>query len=298
MTRYILVLLVVVFNSTCASSNMASSEKNMEEMIRSGEDLYFENQTFSEDIDFTKILKPNLISDGIYQVRIISSMTFKNCTFKGKVTFYRRDEKGITLTSFQSNLSFIGCTFDEDVSFRAASIMGRTDFTGTAFTATSNFEECTFFQNAYFRKTTYHKELRFHNAFFMQKANFLDAEFDVTASFQGTTFNSEAQFSNTQFGGYADFSLVNWNRNCFFNFAKFLDRSIFNNAEFRSAASFFNVEFNYSEIMGCSFFGKVGFNESVVLEKIILDKSKFLLKIPDLSSFDADKVSQVAMGKF
>jgi len=296
--KHMLLFLVIAFNTTCATSNMPVKATNLEEMIRNGEDLYFENQTFEEDIDFTKILKPNMISEGIYQVRIVSSVTFKNCTFNGKVVTYNRDENRTILSAFQSNLTFIGCTFNEDASFRASSVMGRTDFTGSTFIKTSNFEECTFFQNVYFRKAVFHEELRFQNAFFMQKVNFLNAEFDENASFQGSTFNSEAQFSTTKFAGYADFTLINWNQNCFFDFAEFMDRAVFNSSDFKNRVDFVSVQFNYCEIMNCRFLGEIRFTESSVSKKIIFDNSKFLYALPDLGLFEAEKLSKEGIGKF
>jgi len=101
--KHMLVFLVIAFNTTCATSNMPAKATNLEEMIRNGEDIYFENQTFEEDIDFTKILKPNMISEGIYQVRIVSSVTFKNCAFNGKVVTYNRDENRTILSFSASN---------------------------------------------------------------------------------------------------------------------------------------------------------------------------------------------------
>jgi len=260
-------------------------------MARAGEDVFFENQTFKEDIDFTKLLKPNLISEGVYQVRIISSLTFVNCTFEGKITAYNRDENRTVLCNFQSNLSFIGCTFNEDVSFRAASVLGRADFTETSFLKTSNFEECTFFKNAYFRKSVYHGELRFQNAFFIQKANFLDAQFDNTASFQGSTFNAEAQFSNSKFGGYADFTLIKWNQNCFFNYTEFLNRAFFSSADFRGDVDFISIKFQYAEISNSRFYGQTRFLKSTAEERLTIENDFFLLGIPDFGSFEDSHIN-------
>lgn len=289
--KNLFLFLIIALNTTCVSSNMATQELKLKDMIRAGEDVFIENQTFSEDIDFTKMLKPNLISEGIYQVRIISSITFKNCTFKGKVIAYSRDENKTVLCNFQSNLGFIGCTFNNDASFRAASIFGRADFTETSFLKTSNFEECTFFENAYFRKSIFHEELRFQNAFFMQKANFLDAQFDNTASFQGSTFNAEAQFTDCKFGGYADFTLIKWNQNCFFNYAEFLDRAFFSSADYRANADFNSVKFQYAEISNSRFYGNVRFMKSTAEKMLKLENDFFLFSVPDFSSFDKEKLS-------
>jgi len=290
MKIYLLAFIGIIM-TTCASSNMSQKNGNLEEMIRSGKDVFIHDMTFTEDIDFTQFEK-NLISEGVYQVRIVSSVTFQNCTFKGKVIAYKKsDDNTVTLTAFQSNLSFIGCNFDNDVSFRAASVLGRTDFTTSAFSKTVSFEECTFFQNAYFRASSYHEEVRFQNAVFMQKANFLNAEFDVTCSFQLATFHGEAQFSSVKFIGYADFGLISCFGNFFANYAVFANRAIFNHGFYNQGADFNNIEFNQAEMTSIQFFGETRFTKSTVSEQLTFDNSFFLLGMPDLSSFDKDKLS-------
>jgi hypothetical protein len=276
---------------TCTCSSVSPQKDNLESLIESGKDVYFKDVTFNQDIDFTKFSK-NLISEGVYQVRVVSSVTFENCIFKGKVTTYSRDkENTVTLTSFQSNLSFIGCAFHDTTSFRASSVMGRADFTNTLFLKTVSFEECTFFQNAYFRASAFHEELRFQNAVFMQKANFLNAEFDVTASFQQAYFHSEAQFSSTKFRGYADFGLITCQGNFFANYGAFSNRAIFNNGFYYRQADITGATFKSCEMNNCRFFGEVRFLKSTVEERISLDNSYFLFGIPDISSFGQEKVS-------
>jgi len=286
-----LIILAGLLLTTCASSNIIKEKLSFEDLIISGQDVFIKDQTFNNDIDFTQFEK-NLISESVYQVRIVSSVTFLNCTFNGKVIAYKKNEdKTSTLTSFQSNLSFIGCVFNEEVSFRASSVLGRTDFTKASFSKTSSFEECTFFQNAYFRGSTYHEELRFQNAVFIQKANFLNAEFDVTASFQHTIFHAEAQFSSTRFMGYTDFSSITSHGNFYANYAEFADRAFFNNSFFNRQTELNNIKFNYCEIKNCRFFGTTRFEKTTVQDHIFFDHSFFLLGGPDTPTIEPEKIS-------
>jgi len=282
--------LLGLFICTCASCSEIHKKTKLEDLILKGKDVFFKDITFEDDIDFTEFSK-NLISEGVYQVRITSSITFQNCTFNGSLIAYSKNESDVILTSFQSNLSFIGCIFNEDVNFRAASVLGRTDFTNSAFNKTASFEECTFFQNAYFRASSYHEELRFQNAVFFQKANFLHAEFDATASFQQATFYGEAQFSSTKFIGYADFGLIRCHGNFFANYALFNDRAIFNSGLYNGKVDFINISFNYVEIMNNQFNCETRFLKSTVSDQLSFDNSFFLLGKPDISSFDQEKVS-------
>lgn len=288
--NYIFILLLLM--TSCASSNVPQQKTGFDDLILAGQDVYFEDVTFDKDIDFTRFER-NLISEGVYQVRIVSSITFRNCIFKGKVITYKSDEnQNITLTSFQSNVTFIGCNFHEETSFRASAILGRCDFTNSLFLKGASFEECTFFQNAYFRGTAYHEEARFQNAVFMQKANFLNAEFDVTASFQSASFNSEVQFSSTKFHGYADFGLTRFNGNFFTNYAVFGKQVIFNYATFYGQADMTSMTIKRGEMKNCRFFNEARFAKSSVEESLTLANTYFLFGKPDLSSFDQQKLIQ------
>ena len=288
--NYIFILLILM--TSCASSNVPQHKTGFDELILAGQDVFFKDVTFENDIDFTKFER-NLISEGVYQVRILSSVTFQNCIFKGKVITYKVDkDQNITLTSFQSNLTFIGCNFHDEANFRASAILGRCDFTNSLFLKGASFEECTFFQNAYFRGSAYHEEARFQNAVFMQKANFLNAEFDVTASFQSATFNSEAQFSSAKFLGYADFGLTRFNGNFFSNYATFGKQAIFNYATFYGQADMTSMTLKRSEMKNCRFFNEARFAKSIVEESLTLSNTFFLFGKPDLSSFDQQKVIQ------
>ena len=287
-----LFVLVTILATTCASSRVNSDLKSLEKSLNSGKDVFVENETFEETIDFTSMLSSNPVSDGMKQVRIASSVTFRNCTFTGDVIAFTDDGEGNRIyTTFQSNVSFINCTFKGKVHFRACSVGGRALFTGSYFEKETNFEECSFMQNAYFNRSVFHEELRFQNAFFMQRITFIDAEFDANASFQGVTFNATAQFSNTKYAAYADFSMVSWNGPCFFNYAKFPERSVFNNSFFAKTAEFISVGFGHTEMMHCRFYGGASFMNATIETQLLLDDCFFLLEQPDLSFFDQDKLS-------
>lgn len=290
--KQLLIFITILLSATSACTETNQNHKNLENQLREGKDVFIENETFVDVVDFTAILRLNMVSEVLQQTRYVSSITFKNCVFEKSVLgFSTNKEGGKSSTFFQGNLSFIGCTFKDAINFRACTILGKTLFSGSMFEKSANFEECTFFQQANFNRCIFHGELRSQNANFMQQANFLDAEFDVVSSFQGTTFNSTAQFSNTKFYGYADFSLVNWNGDCFFNYAEFLDQSVFSSSNFRQDAAFIGVVFDKSEISNCTFLGKPIFSKPTIKNHLQMENNFYLQGQPDLSSYDQDKVS-------
>lgn len=289
--KQLTIFLLTLFFTNCASSNSQKRTNSYQDLIQKGYDVFIENETFTEAIDFTKALPANPVNKGVNQVRIISSITFSNCTFNSEVVAFSRDEEGNQVnTLFQSNLSFIGCTFNASVNFRGISVLGKVVFSGSFFENTSNFEESSFQQLAFFNNTSFHKELRFQNAYFMQRANFINTQFDENASFQGSTFNATTQFSNTRFYGYADFSLVRWKEDVFFNYAEIADRSTFSSSKFWGFADFSTVTFGDSEVINCEFFGKLTMAGSSIKKKLFFKNNYFLREKPNLDFFENGKI--------
>ncbi len=90
--KYLLALFIIM-NSFCSSQHTIQNQKDsgFKELMQSGKDVYIENQVFQQDIDITSLLSSNLISEGIYQSKTASSITFKNCRFEGKVTSFNNN---------------------------------------------------------------------------------------------------------------------------------------------------------------------------------------------------------------
>lgn len=291
--KYLLALLVIL-NTLCSlqSSKGKKNGGDLSNMIQSGKDIFIENQVFQQDVDFTKMLDSNLISEGIYQAKTTSSVTFKNCRFEGKLTAFINKSNGqIMNTAFLSNVSFINCIFNNEVSFRSGSIYGMTNFTKSVFNKKANFEECTFYQNAYFNGCNFADEVRFQNAFFIKKANFMNAQFAKVAGFQNSTVNAELQFSVAKFGAYADFSLLKCNENAFFNYCEFSGKSSFSNAKFAGRTDFLKVKFKTGDFKNTAFFGEPRFFDSSVADSISFDNTFFLFAQPDLSFFPKEKIN-------
>ena len=107
-----ILICILALQSACAPQKMAAGSSNFEDALRNGTDVLVQNKTIEADLDFTKLTNPNMVSVGVLQGKIGSSVTFQNCTFKGKVVGFATDEKGnMTLTSFGRNVSFLHCVF-------------------------------------------------------------------------------------------------------------------------------------------------------------------------------------------
>ena len=285
--KYLFSLLIL---SSLACSPKSDTMDKLSELIRSGKDVYIENADFSGDLDLTAFLDKNLISEGVYQAKTSSSITFNNCRFNGKVIAFKTENNASMVVSFLSNVSFINCHFSDEVNFRGSSILGRTDFTKSVFDKKVSFEECTFYQNAYFNGCTFNEELRFQNAFFIKSGNFSNTKYQKVASFQNATFNSGLQFLVATFYQFADFSLIKCKDDIFFNYSEFNDKCNFSNSSFAGSTNFLNIRFTNADFKNCIFIGELNLSKVTLAEFLDFDHSHFLTKKPDLSFLPKEKI--------
>lgn len=281
--KYILLTIFALLNWSCGTQKVSKNSTNsLKTLIRSDKNVYVENKVFYDEIDFTSFIEENLISHGIYQVNIKSSITFNKCTFLKQVNAFKNKKNNKVITSFLGNLSFIECEFRGEANFRGCTVYGRTDFTNSNFKEATNFEEANFFKNTYFNGCRFEKETRFQNSFFLQKVNFMNTEYKGVANFQNSVFNSELQFSVSKFYKYADFSLIDCRSNIFFNFAEFLKRADFSNSSFGKNIDFNNSKNVTTNFSKCLFKGKTNFFKLTVRDIINFENAYFLMPKPQL----------------
>ncbi|MCB0843485.1 MAG: pentapeptide repeat-containing protein [Bacteroidetes bacterium] len=288
--KYLILLSIIILHTSCATQNMSKQKGNsLGDLIKTHQDVYIENQTFEDAVDFTSFLKKHLISEGIYQVHINSGLTFKNCVFKKPVYSFINDGSNVVITTFGKNLSFIECVFEDEVNFRGSTVSGRTDFTKSTFKGLANFEETTFHQNTFFNWAKFEKEHRFQNSYFLQKANFMNTEYFANASFQSSTFHSELQLSASKFYKYADLSLIDCRGNALFNYTEFWERADLSNSTFSQNFDFVSTQNQRTNFRGCKFMGQTKFFKSTVAEALDFSKCFFLFGKPEMN-LGADKL--------
>lgn len=282
--KYIILAFITIINSFCTTQNVNNKTGvSLEDFIRQGKDVYVEDKRFENEIDFTSYVNNILVSEGVYQSNIKSSITFKNCVFDKSVkSFKSQDENKVTVASFLGSLSFIECTFNNEVNFRGSTVYGRVDFTKSIFKKTANFEECSFKQNVFFNWSKFEEEHRFQNSFFLQKANFMNTEYYQNASFQNCTFNAEVQLSASKFYKYADFSLLDCRGNILLNYSEFIDRADFSNSYFGQNVDFVNTQNNQTTFNKSRFMGNTKFFKLVVSKSITFKNCFFLLEKPQI----------------
>lgn len=207
-------------------------------MINAGQNVSLDNTTVRGNLDFTKldnmreVGSDNKRKEYRSEVRVL--LRFTECTFTGKVQAYISSEgnwndvksEPLYNADFNENVSFEGCTFEEDALFKYSEFEGPVSFENCEFKDNALFKYTKFekpadfsgvrFRNADFKYTEFSDGVTFANARFRDDAVFKYTELHRNVSFAGAIFEAEANFkyikfpsgtnlTNTSFGRYTDF---------------------------------------------------------------------------------------------
>lgn len=136
---------IIVLSSIGAYAQKKVSSAELISQIREGKNLSYENVTIIGDIDVSNF--GNAIETGLYPengktVYVLSNfvrqpVSFKNCTFKGKLTFcYKTEsssEKREYRIEFTNDVTFQNCTFEKDADFELTNFDKAVSFEGSVF---------------------------------------------------------------------------------------------------------------------------------------------------------------------
>ncbi|OFY35381.1 MAG: hypothetical protein A2W91_08160 [Bacteroidetes bacterium GWF2_38_335] len=304
-----LILLALILSNTMflfsacnsASEEAASGNVTADKIIKDlnkGKPVYLKDAVISGDLDFTLVDNKNIESADAYRVYINQSVTFNNCTFEGKVTGIKVDDKSIKyFTCFEKNMTFYKCKFKKEVDFTEASARGIVNFSGSSFEEKAVFEGFSFqFKENYFSDVFFKNEARFHRISVNGSINFLKTTFEGKTSFQKACVLGSFQAGGAGFKLYADFSSMDVLREAIFNTAIFKDKAIFNNVVFRDRAEFNNAVFNDNAgFKKTDFGGKTEFVETSISGDLDLKESVFRSGKPITDKIKIDSADQIKL---
>jgi uncharacterized protein YjbI with pentapeptide repeats len=265
-----LLFCILLFAQTCQPSKTSpqahssgGARGDFRDDIAQGKDVFLENQTIDEPLDFTALLPAHTSVPGAQIAVAEGAVTFLKCHFKGKVSGFVAGQNGSSKTvSFQKNITFNECTFDEEVTFRGCAVQELACFTGSTFVKKANFESADFTNEALFNECKFMSDARFQNIYCRKKANFLHTEFGKTVSFQGAIFTLDAQFGAVKSYGFTDFSTAQFNGHAFFNYGEWHGQTSFEDAWFKGRCEFLQGKFVTATMKQAWFLGKPRFEEA------------------------------------
>lgn len=169
--------------------------------LNNNKNIYYENVIIKGDLDFTTVANTKKGYSNKYVSEITKSLTFKNCTIKGRVIAYH--EKKTTI--FKAGISFYGTKIQEYVNFENSEFMDYVDFSNAEFQNVVNFSNIKFNKIVNFIDVKFKRGANFNKSRFENNANFSNSEFSYKANFSWVFFNKDADFSNVKFSVEADF---------------------------------------------------------------------------------------------
>ena len=229
--------------------------------LDSGQNVYYEDKIIWDDLDFTELKNRNKISGKKNKVFVTGSVTFINCVFMNEVKAYN-DSKGVYVTSFSRNLSFVGCDFQNSADFTESVVHEDLFVSGCTFRQNFNMRGMrSAHKKACFDNNVFEKEVDFKNSVFGE-VDFKHSEFNHSADFQNSVFGSidfghsefkqfagfqkciarSMFFGNVKFDGYADFAYISVD-NAVFNYSVFADKVDFSHSHFDNRFESTNVVF-------------------------------------------------------
>lgn len=182
--RIAMILFCSIFMIRAFAQTSVSASTIMED-VRDGKDITYENVTIVGELDFTY-------------------MAEKMPDLPKRSKWWNNGGSNTVEESIDVNISFVSCTFDDDV---LAYI--HDDPSGYTFTADFDkdvvFKNCEFKRNAMFKYSDFDGIADFSGAKFQRKSTFKYAEFDERADFSGSVFDDDATFKYAQFDEGASF---------------------------------------------------------------------------------------------
>ena len=210
----ITLLALFVFSiSFVATAQKKVSANEIIKAVKNGRTVSYKNATIVGVLDFTfmdaamKKLPSkkrwwNSVSNKI-EKQIESPISFINCTFEDDVLAYIPDEdSGYTFTAnFESKAIFKNCTFERKAMFKYSEFDREASFEGTKFNSYSTFKYAKFSRDISFKNTSFDEEATFKYAKFDRNVSFADAVFKETATFKYAKFHDGVSFNSTVFDG-------------------------------------------------------------------------------------------------
>jgi len=218
--------------------------------------LYFKNCTFTGTIE-------------VVASELLKGVVFDNCIFKKRITF---DETKFGREGNET-ISFINCTFEDDVNFVNCTFFRQTFFQNCRFQGDAIFnsypeeEHQKFLEGARDneeKKTVFQKRAYFNKSVFAGMTFFPYVVFEGGVDFTEVVFENRAEFSKAKFRGNTSFA-----RSLFESRADF-ERAIFYDPQSKGESQRTWVDF-YKAL----FKGDVSFSKAIFLNNVSFKRTRF-----------------------
>ena len=280
-------------NAEPGTHNKIINASEINNKIKNGEDIILYNATIIGDIDFTLAKDKSVISPGLIKHYVSSSVTLNDCTIKGKVKAFNKQNNYENITKFNKNVCFYNCTFQDTVNFSYSGFSDFVSFSGSMFQKFTSFKSVVSDKNGFiFNKTHFMEFSKFNIMKIGGICDYSDAVFESDVLFQSSKFEYPARFASVKFNKNAIFTNVKFFDDVFFNYSEFNKNIKFNSSVFRGRAEFLKCYFTYiSEFKNCRFFSETKFSDAELTGVLTFKNSIFYISNPENFKINIKKES-------
>ncbi len=225
--------------------------KEIIEKINRHETVSYQDALITGDLDLTNLANRREVREGNwrgeaqeYRSTVEVPLTFRNCTFGGKVlAYWTEDSRGIKINGKVYNADFTeavtveNCTFGDDAAFKYS-----------VFAQRALFANNTFRKGVLFKYTKFRNAADFSGSTFGEYADFKYTQFDESSTFRKAAFERYADFKYTKFDEGVDFRQARFVQTADFKYTNFPRGTHFDDARFDGA-----TDFKYTKLDGRTF---------------------------------------------
>ena len=247
-----LLLTLVAIATALAQTTLTASD--IIAKINRNEPISYQNATITGDLDLTNLANRREVREGSWTgnskqfLSIVNvPLTFKNCTFTGKVLAYRTNESDerrlvkmnntVYNADFTEAVTLENCTFEKDAAFKYSVFRQRAIVTGN-----------TFRDDALFKYSKFRSAADFNGSTFRGYADFKYTQFDESSAFEKAVFERYADFKYTKFDERTDFRQARFSNTADFKYTRFPRGTTFDNVRFDGS-----TDFKYTTLDGRKF---------------------------------------------
>jgi hypothetical protein len=247
MKYYISLILFVVVFSACDNTpksvempdkdarNTIIYADEINEKIKDGKEIYYEDAVIVGDIDFTLSPDISIETPSVMRHYHNTGVLFSNCTFQGEIIAARKNNEKHNYLYFDRGISFLNCTFQSKVNFSETRFDHLALFRENIYQDTVVFNGASFnFKKNYFHNSQFLAFADFSETIFKGESSFLKSEFRGNLLFQSAVFYETVNFGAIHLYEKSDFSLNSYRGGFNLRYATFEAPCTFNQSQFGS----------------------------------------------------------------
>lgn len=237
-TTSLIIAAVILCSSFAANAQQKINSSDIMKDLKSGKTISIKDANIVGVLDFT-------------------FMDEKMPDLDRKYRWWKGSDINAITEVIESKLSFVNCTFNDDVLAYFHDDISEYTFEAD-FERAVVFENCTFKENAMFKYSNFESAVSFKGSDFQEETTFKYAEFEDDLDFSNTIFDEEATFKYSKFNNKANFANATFDKDASFKYSNFRDGVTFSNAKFNRS-----LNLKYTKVRGDFEIDKMSVREDI-----------------------------------